>query len=175
MRAVTRGAEPLLDSLTHTYTHTHVASHITPRVARLVLEQGSWAADLLSEMPSRGGEGPRHVDFVVLHASKRFFFGENETVWGRRNVGIAFFEEASDVQLFRVARAVRYDCVVLGCEWARRTVLRFDVCIYVYSHTHARAHTPTYTHTYTHTHTHAYTHTHIHTHTGTHTDSLTHV
>jgi len=107
------------------------------------------------------------VDFVVLHASKRFFFGENETVWGRRNVGISFFEEASDVQLFRVARAVRYDCVVLGCEWARRTVLRFDVYMYVYSHTHARAHTHTYAHTHTHTHTCTHSHTHTHTHTHT--------
>ena len=48
----------------------------------------------------RGGGGgdlyPLVVDVLVIHASRRFFFGENETVWGSRNVALVFFEETSD-------------------------------------------------------------------------------
>ena len=37
---------------------------------------------------------------MVIHASKRFFFGENETVWGTRNIAITFFEKATDALHF---------------------------------------------------------------------------
>ena len=46
---------------------------------------------------SRDGSGaPLRVHFLVIHGSRRFFFGENETVWGSCNVALVFFEETSD-------------------------------------------------------------------------------
>ena len=103
-------------------------SHVSRLVASLVLQQGSWAADVIGDSRSRRTESgtggreespvaPHLLDFPVIHSSKRFFFGENETVWGAGNVAVVFFEETSDVQPHRLVRAARYDSVVLGCQW----------------------------------------------------------
>jgi len=98
--------------------------HVSLRAAYTVLTQGSWAAHILSLRERRERGGGNGVGFMVIHASKRFFFGENETVWGTRNIAITFFEKATDVQAHRLHRASRYDIVVLGCSWARGVVSR---------------------------------------------------
>ena len=147
--------------------------HVSLRAAHTVLTQGSWAAHILSRSARRERGGGSGVGFMVIHASKRFFFGENETVWGTRNIAITFFEKATDAQAHRLQRASRYDIVVLGCSWARDVVSRAlrahfgrdveeaeqkryqrvlqGVSPHLFSPTqHTHTHTP---HTHTHTHT----------------------
>ena len=102
---------------------SHVSgSHVSRAAARAIMTQGSWVADTLGAMDIDGrrfgGGHPIVVDFVVVHAAKRFFFGENETVWGVRNVAVVFFEDVDDIQPHRRQRAHCYDAVVLGSTWA---------------------------------------------------------